>query len=317
MIGILIVTYNSEDVIGPCLDSCRDAAGEIIVVDNASTDGTRGEVLRRPWVRSVFNTSNRGFAGAVNQGFKALDVDCILLLNPDTILESSVAAMAEKFADPKIGAATGRLAGADGANQDQFHLRRLPSAAVLALEVLGVNRLWPTNPANRAYRSAGAAVEQPAGAFLMIRHRAWEELGGFDEGFHPVWFEDVDFCKRLKDAGWRIAYEPRAVARHAGGHSTSSLRWSERQAFWYGSLLRYAANHYPAVSRSVVCLAVMLACPPRMLVSLVVQRSLEPVAVFSKVFWSAAHSLVSGRPKQSRESTQPAEQLVRQYVKYP
>ena len=311
MVGILIVTYNSEEVIGPCLDSCR-SAGEVLVVDNASTDGTRAEVARRPWVRSIFNPSNRGFSGAVNQGIDALDTGCVLLLNPDTVLASGLEALASCFDNPRVGAATGRLLGADGSDQDAFHLRRLPSAAVLAFEVLGINRLWPGNPANRAYRAAGDQVEQPAGAFLMIRRSAWEQLAGFDEDFYPVWFEDVDFCKRLKDAGWKIAYEPAAVARHLGGHSTSGLAWGQRQTFWYGSLLRYTANHCSAVPRFFVGIAVMLACPPRMLASLVVRRSLEPVVVFSKVFWSAAHSLVSGRPKQSRESTRPAEQLVRQ-----
>jgi N-acetylglucosaminyl-diphospho-decaprenol L-rhamnosyltransferase len=317
MNGILIVTYNSEEVVGPCLDSCRGKAEEIVVVDNASSDGTRDELLRRPWVRTILNDANRGFAGAVNQGFEVLRADCVLLLNPDIELQSGVDSLAKSFDDPEVGAATGRLIDVDGASQDEFHLRRLPSPSTLALEVLGVNRLWPGNPVNRAYRSGASGVEQPAGAFLMVRRSVWRELGGFDESFYPIWFEDVDFCKRLKENNWRVAFEPAVVARHVGGHSTSALSCVERQTFWYASLLRYAANHYTPVSRSVVCLAVMLACPLRMLASVVGRRSLEPVVAFGKVFWLAAHCLVSGRLKQSREATRPAEQLVRQYAKYP
>ncbi len=317
MKAILIVTYNSEEVIGTCLDSCRGKADEVIVVDNASTDGTRRELLLRPWVRTVLNETNRGFAAAVNQGFNGIESDLVLLLNPDVVLHSGLDSMAQAFEDRAVGAATGRLMGTDGECQDEFHLRRLPSPPTLVLEVLGVNRLWSANPVNRAYRGAGTGVEQPAGAFLMIRRSAWKKLGGFDESFYPVWFEDVDFCRRLKDDGWRVAYDPGSVAQHVGGHSTSRLSWLERQTFWYGSLLRYAANHYTPVARSVVCMAVMLASPPRMLASLVVRRSLEPVVAFGKVFWLAAHCFVSGRLRQSRESTRPAEQLVRQYAKYP
>ena len=314
MVGILIVTYNSEEVIGPCLDACRGHVAEILVVDNGSADGTRTQVLSRPWARGVFNPENRGFAAAVNQGFSALQCDLVLLLNPDAALRGGIESLASTFDNPDTGAATGRLVGEDGNEQSDFHLRRLPSAAVLAFEVLGLNRLWPGNPVNRRYRGC-KEVEQPAGAFIMIRRSAWEELGGFDEEFFPVWFEDVDFCKRLKDAGWRVAYEPAASARHIGAHSTSAIAWSDRQSFWYGSLLRYAVKHYPVVYRTLVCLAVMLACPFRMLVAMAARRSMDPVRVFGGVFRSAAHCLVTGHPK-SRESLVPAEQLVRQYAKY-
>ena len=101
----------------------------------------------------------------------------------------------------------------------------LPTPAALILEALLLNRIWPGNPVNRRYRCAGLdyrrvfAVEQPAGAFLMVRRAVWEELGGFDEGFFPLWFEDVDFCRRIRDRGYRLYYVPEAVAKHTGGHS--------------------------------------------------------------------------------------------------
>ena len=106
----------------------------------------------------------------------------------------------------------------DPQNQVQagFTLRRLPTPLVLAFEVLLINRLWPGNPANWHYRCYGfdydepGEVEQPAGAFLMFRRQVWEQLGGFDERFYPIWFEDVDFCKRIRDHGGRIYYDPRS-----------------------------------------------------------------------------------------------------------
>ena len=122
---------------------------------------------------SVFNASNRGFAGAVNQGFKAARTStCVLLLNPDTVLKIG------QFEPWRIvsqirrsGPRPGVLAGADGADQTEFHFRRLPTAAVLAFEVLGVNRLVARQSGESRLPAGprGTQIEQPAGAFLMIR----------------------------------------------------------------------------------------------------------------------------------------------------
>jgi GT2 family glycosyltransferase len=163
-------------------------------------------------------------------------------------------------------------------------------------------------------------VDQPAGAFLMIRRAAWELIGGFDERFHPVWFEDVDFCKRLHREGLRIVYVPSAVALHAGGHSADKLAWGTRQLYWYGSLLRYAAKHFTGLSRRAVSLAVALACVPRAISGVMVQRTLTPVSVFSKVFWLAGSSLLArqtGAPDApARDRTDPdlASQVVEKHV---
>jgi N-acetylglucosaminyl-diphospho-decaprenol L-rhamnosyltransferase len=299
MVGAVIVTYNSGEVIGRCLDSCTRVAGlAVVVVDNASVDDTRANTRFFPSIHTICNEENRGFAGAVNQGIRAVDCPWVLLLNPDAELVSGLDALVTRLENtPGAGAAAGRLIGTDGHDQTKFHLRRLPTAATLAFEALGLNRALPWNPVNRHYRpgTADHDVEQPAAAFLLVRRAAWEALGGFDEDFHPVWFEDVDFCKRLRDSGWSIAYEPEAIARHMGGHSASSISWRARQLFWYASLLKYAVRHYSAASRSLVCLAVMAACLPRTVVALFLRRSLEPVVVYSRVFQLAGRSLFRRR----------------------
>ena len=134
--------------------------------------------------------------------------------------------------------------------QAGFAVRRLPTPLALALEVLLINRLWPGNSVNWHYRCYGfnldepAEIEQPAGAFLMFRREVWESLGGLDEGFYPIWFEDVDFCKRLRDHGYHVYYEPRAVATHLGGHSIRKILLEKRELYWYGSLLKYCSKHF-------------------------------------------------------------------------
>jgi GT2 family glycosyltransferase len=121
----------------------------------------------------------------------------------------------------------------------------------LVAEALLVNRVWPRNPINRNYRCLDAdysqpqEVEQPAGACLAFTRAEWTSIGGFDEGFFPVWFEDVDFCRRMLDNGGKIMYCPEAQFRHSGAHSVGQLSFRDRQLFWYGNMLRYARKHFP------------------------------------------------------------------------
>ncbi len=288
-LGAVVVTWNAEAEIGPCLDALLPWADDIVVVDNASADGTEGEVRRREGVGWIGNRANRGFAGAANQGIRALETPLVLLLNPDTVLLDSPAPLIAACEAPEVGAAAGQLVGADGEPQRGFAIRQFPSAAALAFEVLALNRLWPGNPVNRRYRcldfdwSRPAEIEQPAGAFLLIRRAAWEKVGGFDEGFYPIWFEDVDFLKRLHEGGWRVVYRPECRARHAGAASVRRISQEDREVCWYSSLLRYAAKHYGPGAFRVVCASVVAGAVLRMVAGIARERSSGPVRVFGRV----------------------------------
>jgi N-acetylglucosaminyl-diphospho-decaprenol L-rhamnosyltransferase len=288
-IGIVIVTYNSEQVIGACLDAALKTGAEIVVIDNASTDGTAAEVERRG-VRSIANAANRGFAGAVNQGFSVLRTPYVLVLNPDAVILGGLEALREACDLARAAGAGGRLLGPDGRPQVGFMVRQLPTPAALILETLLLNRVWPGNAVNRRYRCLDLdyglrqKVEQPAGAFFMIRAEVWRELGGFDERFHPLWFEDVDFCRRATDRGYCLYYVPEAVAEHAGGHSIPRLTAEMRLTYWYGSLLRYAAKHFRLVSFRGVCMAVVTGSLLRMMGEAALGRGLESAAAY----WSIA-----------------------------
>ncbi len=187
-----------------------------------------------------------------------------------------------------------------GQPQIGFMVRRFPSPAALCLECLLLNRLWPRNPVNWHYRcldlnySAPHEVEQPAGAFLMIRRDAWERLGGFDESFYPLWFEDVDFLKRAKENGYHIRFVPGAVAEHTGAHSIQKISVEFRQFYWYRSLLKYSAKHFPPGAAKVVCLAVMIGSVLRTVLGIPRQRSLKPIAVYGKVVRLAGRQLFFG-----------------------
>src|SRR5690242_8102323 len=242
----IVVAYNSAAHIRMCLQGILMNAGwEVLVIDNASTDRT-AQVLAdfSVDIKVVHNQQNRGFAAAANQGHDLASSDILLLLNPDSVAEEgALERFAAAFADPAVGAAGGALLDQDGHSQKGFQFRRFPTLGAMLCEVLLLNRLWPGNPWNRRYRcldlddSMSQFVDQPAGACLAVRRKAWESVSGFDESFYPVWFEDVDFCRRLAQNGWKIAYCPDARFMHIGGHSVSRLRFGDRQGFWYRNML--------------------------------------------------------------------------------
>lgn len=298
-VGIVIVTHHSAREVGACLDAAIRTGAEIVVVDNAGCPETAREVERRG-VRLIQNLENRGFAAAVNQGIAALSTPLILLLNPDAVIAKGVDALAQACSLPGVAAAGGMLVDACHRPQAGFMVRRFPTAVALAFEVLGINRLWPSNPVNWNYRclgmdcSAAQDVEQPAGAFLMVRREAWEALGGFDERFYPLWFEDVDFCRRAAACGYRIRFVPEAVAIHTGGHSVAGIGLEKRALYWYGNLLGYAAGHLRPMGRVVVCLAVLVGSLMRMTVETVLRRSHKPLAAYGRVAALAARSLLRG-----------------------
>lgn len=298
-IGIVIVTYNSGTEIGPCLDAAAASGAQIVVVDNASHDSTLAEVQRRG-VKLIANSGNRGFAGAVNQGFRALDCPYILLLNPDAVIQTSLEPLRAACDLPRAAAAGGKLVDVTGNPQIGFMVRRFPDPAALILEALLLNRVWPNNPVNRRYRAldldvnTSAPVDQPAGAFLMVRRAVWEELGGFDEGFHPLWFEDVDFCLRAAGKGYLSYYVPSGVAKHTGAHSIPQLKLEMRRFYWYRSLLRFAARHFRPIAFRSVCLAVVTGSFMRGFWEVARDCSLQPMAACGKVVRLAGRCLFSG-----------------------
>jgi hypothetical protein len=260
-VAILIVTHNSHPEIATCLIAALRTEAEVLVIDNASTDATV-ETARGFGVRIIANPHNLGFAAAVNQGVRATTAPRLLLLNPDAVIEGGIGDLAECCEDPQTGAAGGKLLSPEGVPQFGFNVRSFPGPLAISLECLMINRLWPGNPVNWRYRCLGLdldhaqEVDQPAGAFLMFRRDIWQRLGGLDEGYFPVWFEDVDFCKRIRDNGFHVWYRPKAVAHHTGSHSIAKLPVGCRTEYWYRSLLRYSVQQFGFLGRLTTCLSV-------------------------------------------------------------
>lgn len=253
LLSILIVNWNTRDLLGRCLASIQAHAPattwEVIVVDNASDDGSADLVeAKYPWARLVRNEFNRGYAAGNNQALEMAKGEFLLTLNPDTeFFDDSLTKAIELFhQQPQVGALGGRLLNRDGTTQQS--IRGFPRPLPILFDLLGLAKLFPKVPLLGAYRMTTfdydkeTEVEQPMGTFLMFRKKALEETGHFDERF-PIFFNEVDLLWRLRLAGWKILYSPTVKLYHLGGASTRQVR---KKMIWesHKSLIRFYYKWY-------------------------------------------------------------------------
>jgi GT2 family glycosyltransferase len=224
-VSVIIVSYSRRDLLRQCLRSVADSQGfatgelEVIVVDNASADDSP-EMVRAefPPVRLVENERNVGFARAVNQGLRLSGGELSLLLNSDCQVEAgAIAALAEFMADNEdVALVCPMLVYPDGRVQPSGG--PAPSLAELLASASGLDRL-ACRPVAGEEVNQTREIGQTSGACMMVRRRAWEAVGLLDEAFFMYW-EDVDWCRRLATVG-RLMYYPGARVAHVYGGSSS------------------------------------------------------------------------------------------------
>lgn len=259
-VTVAIVSWNSAAWIERCLravdESARERRFEIVVWDNASSDGTAeaAERIADARVLVVRSRGNRGFAGGLNGILDVTTGRNVLLLNPDCELAPGTVDTLAAYLDahPNVGAVAPLLLNPDGTPQREFQLRRFPTLAAVAAEILLLQRLAPDNRASARYRyrdleiDRPVDVEQPAAAALMIRRSVIDTVGSFDERFAPAWLEDVDYAKRIWNAGFSIVLVPEATATHEGGVSLDHLTMGTFVEVYYRNLYKYALKWWPA-----------------------------------------------------------------------
>lgn len=222
---------------------------EVIVVDNASSDGSR-EMVRDefPHVRLIENDRNRGFTAANNQGLKLGRGRYLLLLNPDAEVVDDALLTMTRYMDghPLVGALGPQLRYPDGTPQPSR--RRFPTLATGLVESTIVQEWWPDNRLVRHYTMADRVddvvqeVDWLVGACLLVRRQAYEEVGGLDEGYF-MYSEEMDWCRQIKDAGWQIVYLPSAVVIHHEGKSSEQIE-AARHVHFQSSKVRYFRKHH-------------------------------------------------------------------------
>jgi GT2 family glycosyltransferase len=262
-LSVVIVNWNTGDLLAQCLASLRHARPalslELIVVDNASTDGSaHGLPQEGDGLRLIAHTSNLGFARACNRGIGESRGRYILLLNPDTrVLPGSLEAMLVFMdAHPEAGAAGPALLNPDGSLQPSGG--RFPSLRGLLAIHPTIARLFPApeDPLRRRDFSRVAEVEEVSGACLLIRRSAWEAVGPLDEAFF-LYFEEVDWCLRVTRQGWKVYYVPQARVIHHWRSRTDPD--PQAQLYHLRSQRSYVRKHFgrgPFLLLTAVCLVV-------------------------------------------------------------
>ncbi len=233
VVSIVIVSFNTRDLLRECLQSLDNEAGgiprEVFVVDNISRDGSADMVEQEfPDVKLIRSTVNLGFAAANNKAFPFCTGKYVVLLNSDAFLKPQALqrAIAYMDADPRIGLGGARLVGRDDSWQPSA--RMFPSVLNDFLMLSGLSGKYPRSRFFGRYdrtwadQNAPADVDWVPGAFSVIRRDVLESVGYFDENFF-LYYEEVDLCLRIRQAGYIVRYWPDVVVIHLGGESSKTV----------------------------------------------------------------------------------------------
>jgi N-acetylglucosaminyl-diphospho-decaprenol L-rhamnosyltransferase len=237
--GVVVHWHNEEPLAELTAAWPRDPRFELIVVDN----GSSGPLALGP-ARLIRPGRNLGFGGGANAGAAEALAPVLLILNPDAVPEpGALERLLEGFSElPDAAGLAPRLSGPDGASQSGWQLRRLPTPWKLLLQTFPLGGASETT----SEPPAGTPVEQPAAAALALRREAFEAVGGFDDGFYPAWFEDVDLARRLRQKGFVLRTWPAARFRHGLGGTVPRLGYGRFLWIYYRNLTRYLGKHHGA-----------------------------------------------------------------------
>jgi GT2 family glycosyltransferase len=247
-VSIIVVSYNAREHLERCLAKVADGPHEVIVVDNASTDGSPALVRSKfPSVRLVEPGENRGFGAGNNEGMRVAGGRYFLLLNSDAWPVGEAIEELVSFADarPQLAVAGPRLVGLDG--RVQSSVRGFPTVWRLATEYFFLRKLAPRSRAFNAFYGAGfdyASTRQAdflMGAVLLLRREAIVQVGDFDEAFF-MFSEETDLCYRMREAGWTVEFDPASEFVHVGGASTKP-EWGRMYREQLRGHLLFLAKH--------------------------------------------------------------------------
>ncbi|MBI2845489.1 MAG: glycosyltransferase family 2 protein [Chloroflexi bacterium] len=269
---VVIVNYNARDLLRDCLHSLFQSQGkfsfEVVVVDNASSDGSPAMLREEfPPVKLIAAPQNLGYSRANNLGLKQQKAEYYLLLNPDTVLPPSALEGMLDFmlAHPQAGIAGPKLLLADG-SLDLACRRSFPTPQVSFYRMVGLSKIFPNSPRFARYNltyldpDKVSEVDSVVGAFMLIRREVLEEIGYLDEDFF-LYGEDLDLAYRAKAKGWKVFYNPQVVVRH---YKRQSTRLNPRQARYefYRAMWLFYRKHYqkttPYWLHTLVLLGILL-----------------------------------------------------------
>ena len=271
-LSVIVISYNTREMTLDCLRALYAGLGnlkaEVLVIDNASTDGS-AEAVRAafPTAQVIENNGNAGFGAANNQAMLLASGEYFLLLNSDAFVEPEAVPALVGYARsrPEIGAAGPRLLNGDGTLQ--LSCFRYPSPLGVWLEQLWVSALLPNHPVLGYYRRWGhdreRLVDFVIGACLLVRREAYTQVGGFDDSFF-MYQEETDWQRRMHNRGWKIGFTPEAQVTHLGGASGASEK-AKISGHFFDSMDHYLHKHYGLAGLLSLRLSMLIGCFLRLL----------------------------------------------------
>jgi len=254
-LSIIIVSWRVKDLLKDCLNSIYNKTEnldyEVFVVDNDSKDGTEEMIKQQfPKVNLIVNENNIGFAKANNQAIKISKGDYILLLNPDTkLVDNSIKKAYESMRiNNQIGIIGCRMYNPDNTNQPS--VRKFPTFFAMFLIMLKLHHLILNTKTMNDYLEKdfdyekSQEVDQVMGAFFMINRKVIDSIGLLDQHYF-IWFEEVDYCRRVKNSGFKIIYLSDCKIIHHYGQSFKQVLNVRKQEIFNRSLLYYFKKHHP------------------------------------------------------------------------
>jgi N-acetylglucosaminyl-diphospho-decaprenol L-rhamnosyltransferase len=264
---VVVVSHGAEALLRRCLASLRahpaaDTETRVTVVDSGSADGTPDMVAREfPEVR-LLRRGNIGFSAANNLVLRESGAAAMLLLNPDTEVYAGTldAALARLRAEPRIGMVGVKLVLESG-ELDHACKRSFPTPLSALAHFTGIGRAEGASGALSQYRATELGDDEPGevdavnGAFMLCRREAIQEVGLLDEGYW-LYMEDLDWCHRFWDGGWKVFYEPAGVALHVKGASSGGRRRPKQEIAFHRGMARFyrrfdAPKHNPLLNAAV------------------------------------------------------------------
>jgi GT2 family glycosyltransferase len=298
-VSVVIVSYRSRAALEACLQSLTECARpvplEVIVVDNASQDGTwQWVAARHPRVRLIANPDNRGFTRGVNQAVAAARAETLLLLNPDCELRpEALIAWERALADRPRAAAVAPVL-VDGDGRVARSCGRFPDLWTLACDHLGLARAFPGSTWFGGYKYGGRPVERldrvdwASGAALLIPRAAWRAIGGLDEQLF-MYMEEVDWCRRAARLGWEVRVAPEVRVVHVGQQSSMQAP-AESYLHNLRSRVVYFRKHFGGRAARAAQLILLASLALKWAVSRLGRRASEWARVYSAgmgVVWAA------------------------------
>ena len=302
-LSVIIVSYNTRGMTLDCLRALHADLGgltaEVLVVDNASRDGSAGAVASEfPDARVIANPHNAGFGAANNLAMRRAAGRYFLLLNSDAFPHAGCLPALVRFLDehPQAAVAGPRLVNADGTLQRSCW--RFPTPLRSWLDSFWITGLLGRHPALDDYRrwphDTERAVDFIIGACLLVRREAYEQVGGFDERFF-MYQEETDWQLRLQRAGWKVVFTPAGTVTHLGGASGKDEAVKINRVF-FESLDRYTLKHHGGLG-------------------FVANRAAQVVGAALRVGCWSLFSMVPGRAAQARRELKRQSQFLRRHLR--